>query len=611
MLRKLLKKSRCKVFLLIILIFGGKCFDVHAQDSSEEQFYVLKLSKFRKGDHLAWAFPCYNDQNWPVVTARHVPDRGISWYRLHFFLPKHLQRQSKLGIMINIINDAHEVYLNGLKIGQAGQIGPQFVLTPCVSKVYPLPKDIIKFEGENLLAIRSLNVFFKRKARHTSVIIGNYWQLMSKMLEKIQKQKMAECFLFTLLGVVFLLNLFIYNRHKEKEYLFACLIISFYGSVLVLESTFFYETGLKTPLCQRLSLAMFSMLPVFFLFFLKHFFREDFAPAKSYLFISITFALSVCLFFSLNTSVIFFNLWLFLILPSHFIGFFILLYRAYQRKCPDLIPISIGVFSVILATSVENIMAIFNLIPEVTFLTLYLQDYGILAFVFSLTYSIIARFLRTAREKERLSVKVLSAQEQERRRIASELHDGLGQALLTIKFHLQHTNEELQDQMLRNTVQELEACIETVREISMGLRPVILDKLGIGPALRLYGENFAQKTGIKVKFFIDLKERPTPLIEDNLFRIFQESLNNIFKHAEAHSVIISLFHTEHWLVMRIIDDGRGFDYEKERLMRTGLGLSTIAERVDLMKGRLYIKTRKDMGTDLTIEVPYAKSYRGG
>jgi len=603
-------KKLIKSIFYFCVFFGNyllplSCFPF----SCDEDFCIITgVYRFKKGDSIKWASPFYNDSKWSVVTPQHSSPRGINWYRLHFFLPKKMKNCSHLGVLLHVITDAYEVYLNGVKIGEMGRVGDRFILTPCISGVYLIPhKDIIRFGDENVLALRTLSIFFKREIWNKSIVIGNYWKLKTDQLSKINKQNLSECFLFTILITFFLFNFFIYKVHKEKEYFFASLIILFYTIVLFLDSSvFYYNMGYKNAFCQRLSFSIFSFLPFFLLLFLKKFFKEYFPLIKIYFIFSIIFSIFILFFFSLHNSNIFLYVWILFILPSYIISFIVLIYRAYKRNYPNSIIVSIGIVIFIICTIIENVGAIFQVFPEKMSYNLYLQDYGILIFISSLTYSTMQRFFSAIREKEKLSIKVLYAQEKERRRIASELHDGLGQSLLTIKFYLQDFNKVIKDKIIKNIIQELDLCIDTVREISMGLRPAILDRLGLVPAIKAYGENFARKTGIKIKFFIEIKERPIPLIEDNLFRIFQESLNNIFKHAHANSVIVSLFSVDEWLILRIIDDGCGFDYEKDRIKSKGLGLSTIKERVELMKGRLYVKTQKDMGTDLVIEVPYAK-----
>ena len=202
-----------------------------------------------------------------------------------------------------------------------------------------------------------------------------------------------------------------------------------------------------------------------------------------------------------------------------------------------------------------------------------------------------------------LSGRILTAHEEERKRLARELHDGLGQSLLAVKFNLQRVNRELKDRLIDGVIEELSGSMNELRDISTGLRHPFLEEMGIGAALKSFGQKFSEKTGIKVSVSADTARRPVALIEENLFRIFQEALSNVAKHSGAKNVRVSFQISGDRAVMEIEDDGRGFDYFKALSEGRGIGLSTINERVELVGGHGRVKSRSGKGTILSIEVP--------
>lgn len=217
-------------------------------------------------------------------------------------------------------------------------------------------------------------------------------------------------------------------------------------------------------------------------------------------------------------------------------------------------------------------------------------------------YALIRRFLRIKKETASLSSRILTAHEEERKRLARELHDGLGQSLLAVKFNLQRMNKETKSSLLEGAIEEISGSIDDLRDISMGLRPPFLDEMGIGAAVRLYSQKFTEKNGINVDVKTELSVRPTSLIEDNLFRILQEAFSNTVKHAEAENIKVYLGIRDGRIIMEIDDDGRGFDYGRIS-QNSGLGLSTMEERINLMGGVFSLRSKSGAGTTIRVEVP--------
>jgi len=203
--------------------------------------------------------------------------------------------------------------------------------------------------------------------------------------------------------------------------------------------------------------------------------------------------------------------------------------------------------------------------------------------------------------------RVLSAQEDERRRLARELHDETGQALTSILLGLRGIEEAKDPEVLRAAVGEVRdlvrSTLQDVRRLAVELRPKALDDFGLVAAVERLTESFAEQTGIAVEFVPNVPPdaRFPPEVETALYRIVQESLTNVVKHARAGHVSIVLTQKNSALSVVVEDDGVGF--EPARARDGGLGLVGMRERVGLLGGRVTVESRPGAGTTFVAEVP--------
>jgi signal transduction histidine kinase len=210
---------------------------------------------------------------------------------------------------------------------------------------------------------------------------------------------------------------------------------------------------------------------------------------------------------------------------------------------------------------------------------------------------------RVARDAVR---RVVAAQESERRLLARELHDETGQALTSILLGLKPLEEALANHPARSAIAELRehvvVALQDVRRLAVELRPKLLDDFGLVPALERLTESVAEQAGIRVDFHSALGEQRLPSdVETTLYRVVQESLTNIVKHADAQNVSVSVARREPGVAAVIEDDGTGFDQRTVR--EEGVGLLGMQERLALLDGRLEIESRPGAGTTVVAEVP--------
>jgi signal transduction histidine kinase len=209
---------------------------------------------------------------------------------------------------------------------------------------------------------------------------------------------------------------------------------------------------------------------------------------------------------------------------------------------------------------------------------------------------------RIARDSLR---RVVETQELERRRLARELHDETGQALASILLGLKALEERTDDEGARSSIEELRelvvATLQDVRRLAVELRPSALDDFGLVAALERLAASFAEQSGLSVDFQAALPDERLPVeAETALYRIVQESLTNVVKHAQAQRVSILLTRTNGTVKAVVEDDGKGFDPGKTA---GGFGLVGMRERLALLGGRLEIESARGAGTTVAAEVP--------
>jgi signal transduction histidine kinase len=215
--------------------------------------------------------------------------------------------------------------------------------------------------------------------------------------------------------------------------------------------------------------------------------------------------------------------------------------------------------------------------------------------------------------REQLLEKLISAQEEERRRIARELHDEASQSLAALVINLEAIADTLPVRY-HDTRQKLDFLKEQatqtaggIRNLALELRPSALDDLGLSMAIDWYVKDYLTKRGLDVKIeVIGPKTKLPSYTETMLFRIIQEALTNIVKHAEASLVKVQLQLSDSVAMVQVEDNGKGFDVEATLSgegIRRNLGLHGMAERATLLGGTFTIRSQPGQGTRLRVEVP--------
>jgi signal transduction histidine kinase len=208
-------------------------------------------------------------------------------------------------------------------------------------------------------------------------------------------------------------------------------------------------------------------------------------------------------------------------------------------------------------------------------------------------------------ELKALSARLVKAQEDERRTISRELHDEVGQSLTALLFDIENmaatsSSDGLPQKGLQKIKRLVENSINVVRDMSLLLRPSMLDDLGLVPALQWQAREVGKRTGLVVE--VRDEEVSDALPEEHMscvYRVVQEALSNCVKHADAKKVLVVVRQEHGRLLLRVEDDGRGFDHTRVR----GLGLVGMSERVLHLHGKCEIESKPDGGTSIRIELP--------
>lgn len=217
-------------------------------------------------------------------------------------------------------------------------------------------------------------------------------------------------------------------------------------------------------------------------------------------------------------------------------------------------------------------------------------------------------------QKRQLGIRIIQAQEEERKRVAREIHDGPAQSIANVVFRaeyaerLMETDARSAKEELKNLKTQVRHTLHDIRKIIFDLRPMTLDDLGLIPTLRRFTDKYIESTDIKVDLMVIGSERRLPQsVEVTVFRIIQEALNNVHKHSKSRNAKIKIEFQHGHLNFVIEDYGVGFNLDKvmeTSSERESYGLLSLTERADLIGGQLRIITAPGEGTKILAKIPF-------
>ncbi|WP_438493004.1 sensor histidine kinase [Paenibacillus sp. IHBB 3054] len=225
----------------------------------------------------------------------------------------------------------------------------------------------------------------------------------------------------------------------------------------------------------------------------------------------------------------------------------------------------------------------------------------------------VTRIVETAKNRQMIGLKIILAQEEERKRIAREIHDGPAQMLANLVLRTEIVERMLVKQefaLVQDEVIDLKGqvrySLEEMRKVIFNLRPMALDDLGLIPTLRKYVHDYEEKTKIRTSFETRGKEhRLSSAMEAAVYRLVQEGLSNAAKHAFPSYVLVEITYQAQLIKIVVKDNGLGFNVKKvsEQSNRESFGLVGMRERVELLEGRMEILSAENQGTTIVIHIP--------
>ncbi len=215
-------------------------------------------------------------------------------------------------------------------------------------------------------------------------------------------------------------------------------------------------------------------------------------------------------------------------------------------------------------------------------------------------------------QRQETALRVIKAQEEERRRVAREMHDGPAQTLANIVLRLEIAEKllELDPSRVKSELKDLKNLVRSnlqdIRRIIFDLRPMALDDLGVIPALRKYLDNFQETYSIKCELRVEGREkRLLPIMEVALFRLIQEGMTNVAKHSSSDRVMVSVEFQDEWTNASVKDFGQGFDVEHALDSSTEhFGLVGMRERVEMFNGHFSVQSSLGKGTTVEFSIPF-------
>lgn len=591
--------------IFTFILFTG-CMDVRIKNSID----LKGKWHYHVGDDPKWSSPQYDDSSWPTIqipgTCPVGPYPLVIWYRTKFVLSRDFSNK-ELGIFLGIIRYADETYINGIKIGGEGKLGQRFVEADKKERLYKIPKKILHFDKPNLLAVRT-NVSYVQGAILGPVLIGPYKELLQIVQKRTSLRVALEMFILGCLTIIIVTCGYLFiNRLREKEYLYFGFLVFLYTVLFVLDSLFWYNLNLKSYMVQIVIIFIYTIIPSVVILFTVSAYQYQMNLVLRFLTLSFVILGFVYIIFYYNPFIykLISLIWSILVFMSIFAIGYILIISFKTSYMDEYIPLTVGILSLFICSEIEQIH---NFQIQLLNNAANFAHLGVFLFVLGTIYAFTARFSKMKQELQTFSSYIIAAQEDERKKISMELHDGICQSLIATKLQLQllmrkfPQNDNPFLSALCRVVNELDLIIQETRGLSFNLSPVLLDRMDLSMAIRTYIDKVRILSDIKIYCDLQPLNVSDVKIAQHLYRIMQEAVTNVVRHANATELTVILKQEKNMIILCIEDNGLGFDLYKIKTQNKGIGLLSMKERVKMLGGNLEIKTRPGYGTLIRVEV---------
>ena len=535
-----------KQTLIILLLVWSLAYLNTATAQTDNNYITLDgIHKFASGDDPVRSSVSYDDSGWQSIVVpgswqsqRIKPANGLGWYRIRFIVPARF-KSGNVAVLLGRVGDADEAFLNGVKIGGEGLIGERFVEATKAERLYKIPPGLLRDNDTNILSVRVMNTYLNGGIFDKNSMIGDHSALQ---LEKFRRDKyiiIIEFCFFTFFAIFFITCFFFYVKGlREREYLYFWVFTSLYGILFIFGSLSFYSTGMKTPLIQQAITSLASLLPASLVLLLINVYKEKLTfYAKGLLLSFPVITVALILFPGYTPRAYLYSAWkICFVLAAFFIVFHAI--RAFYKKFHESGPILLGITGLVIGSALESIGGL-DFLQTTGF---FLWDYSTVFFMVCVMYTLTARYMRIREELRLASLKIFDAHEDERKRVARELHDGIGQSLQSVKLRLKMLESHIEKggtvkrEALSELITDVSQSIDEIRSVAMDLRPSFLENTDFTDAIHWHAVKMQEQAGVAINVQLEGLIKVNPGAKENLYRIYQEALSNALKHSGASAI---------------------------------------------------------------------------
>lgn len=598
--------------LLVFLIIG----------SSVAQAQSLDLTQYparqKIDDNPDFSAPDFDDHAWqtkPVISSAGWFDRGaglgqqVIWYRIHFN-GADLPPVAKPAIYVGTLMGGNAFYLNGHEIGSMAILDPPVGghlshHVKAFSKVFPFDPGILNPDGNNVLAIKSVQTGLENSGvLAPPLAITEYGPALAaaeprNILFIVYGSGATLLFLFAMLTtcIAWLNN----PKNIGMGWLVCAFLCYLPGTISVTSLVLYWDVPISPYLAPFLSTIIGMMVLIPLLNFSAHTLKAKIRWHIRLLQVGVT-----ALVFTpdINSDVLFpvtqtdIAIW-FVLCGLTFIQISIWSIRAAIQKLDTAYPVIIGsaaiwIWVIFVFTNAEN-WFYRNLGSGA-------DEIAVTIFLYSLVWAETRSLLKDRKRLLKAQSQILRAQETERERIARDIHDGIGQWLSTIKLNLQMVqgtpNKAKNDSGLSESIEHIDTAIADIRRITHDLSSISIEKTGLTAAMHSHADFIARHTGIHIEILTDGIEILSLNMQGHIYRIFQEALKNAIQHGAATHITVNINLAHKKLSMTITDNGSGFDPKQKG---QGLGIDSMEKRAALLGATLQVKSKSGCGTTIILE----------
>lgn len=564
---------------------------------------------FTRDDDPAFAARDFDDSAWrqiDVPGAWQTHGAGdlfdIGWYRLRVRIPAGWESR-RLAVSLGFVGNASEVFLNGTKIGGLGSMDPVLYPGGRTVSVFELPAEHIAFGEDNLIAVRVMNQLGAGGLVSGPIGIGDYAELVLLARDLTDPRKAISWILAHIFGLMGGVSLLFAVRTRGDPFHAWLTVFHFLVCFLYLGSLFYLPTsGEVFEIWHRIIWAWSWLTPVVLTLVAMHGFQcyhEGVARVLEWSAVPIS-----ALLYQYGVEAP----WYRLVNQLYGIAFLMFLVGCawmavggWRRKVPNAIPIACG-FAFILLGSTADMLGPLSPVYSYASATVIGWEIGFFLFLPVMAYASINSFLHGQNRLKELSRKVLSEREEERARLARDLHDSVGQSMQALKWMIQMEGDGGGASKPKSgdgfesraaIVEHVSSCIEELRMVAREVHPELPDERNLGAAMSTYAEQMEKRLGVTITVESPEDEFRLPSdVAAHLYLTFKEAVGNAVRHGKAEVVEARLQHTPDSVTLSIRDDGAGFD---EHDVQRGLGLTSIRERMELLYGEVVVQGNPGRG----------------